>query len=92
MNAIEMDLDFYLLTAKLFKTRHAIAISKGFAMVFFDENFGMFNGFRYFCIGLRTNYTNLDLVWADQFLRNGIVKRNEEKEGNEKSLENKLQS
>ena len=82
MNAIEMDLDFYLLTAKLFKTRHAIFISKGFAMIFFDKYFGMFNGFRYFCIGLRTNYTNLDLIGAVQFLGDGIVKRNDEKEGN----------
>jgi hypothetical protein len=82
MNAIEMDLDFYLLTAKLFKTRHAIFISKGFAMIFFDKNFGMFNGFRYFCIGLRANYTNLDLVWAVQFLCDGIAKKNCGKEGN----------
>jgi hypothetical protein len=74
MNAIEMDLDFYLLTAKLLKTRHAIAIGKGFAMVFFDENFGMFNGFHYFCIGLRTNYTNLDLIGAVQFLGDEIAK------------------
>jgi hypothetical protein len=43
-------------------------------MVFFDENFGMFNGFRYFCKGLRTNYTNMDLVWAVQFLGDEIAK------------------
>ena len=82
MNAIVMNLYVYLFTAKLLKTGHAIAIGKGFTMVFFDENFGMFNGFHYFCIGLRTNYTNLDLIGAVQFLCDGIAKKNCGKEGN----------
>ena len=74
MHAIVMNLDVYKFTAKLLKTGHAIVIGKGFTMVFFDENFGVCKGGYYFWKGLCSNYTNLDLVGAVQFLGDEIAK------------------